>query len=92
MARTQLPDVEPPRLLSESETAHHLGMSPSAFCRRAAGLEQLGLPKRHPILKRRDRIAIDGWLDGLFGVSRKAGSLSDLVRQRMGAGDGDGAH
>ena len=83
-----------PRLLSEAATARLLAMSPSEFCRRAKELERdLGLPKRHPVLKRRDRIAIEVWLDQLFGVHRKAANVSDLVRQRMGElRDGARAH
>ena len=73
------------RLLSEAETAQLLAMSPSEFSRRSKELEaELGLPKRHPVLKRRDRIAIELWLDAIFGVTHKAANVSDLVRQRMG--------
>ena len=88
-------DTEPPRLMSEAETAHHLAMSPSEFSRQASTLERdLGMPKRHPVLKRRDRIAVDQWLNRVFGVEAKATKVSDLVRQRMGElrDDGNRAH
>ena len=85
---------EPPRLMSEAETAHRLAMSPSEFSRRSRSLEdELGMPRRHPILKRRDRIAIDEWLNAQFGVDQKPASLSALVRSRMRAlGDGKSAN
>ena len=87
-------DAEQSRLLSETATAQFLAMSPSEFCRRSKELEdKLGLPKRHPILKRRDRVALEIWLDQIFGVTRKAANVSDLVRQRMGElRDGERAH
>ena len=76
----------PSRLMSEADTARLLNMSPSAFSRKAAQLEQqLGMPARHPGLKRRDSVAIHAWLNRLFGVREKQTNVSDLVRQRMGA-------
>ena len=55
--------VDPSRLFTEAETAHLLGMTPCSFSRRASQLEdELGMPRRHPVLKRRDRVAINnGW-------------------------------
>jgi hypothetical protein len=87
-------DVEPPRLINESETAHHLGMSVSEFSRRAAEFEEeLGMPRRHPVLKKRDKVAIDQWLNRVFHVKDGSISVSDLVRQRMEAlSNGKGAH
>jgi hypothetical protein len=47
-----------PRLITEAETAHLLGMTPWSFSRKASQLEdELGMPRRHPMLKRRDRVA-----------------------------------
>ena len=84
--RNRLMNIEPPRLMSEAETAHHLGMSASEFSRRAPLFEhELAMPRRHPLLKRRDRVAIDQWLNEVFGVKGKATNVSDLVRRRMGA-------
>ena len=89
--RTRLID-QPPRLMSEAETAHHLHMSVSQFCRRMEELERSGMPRRHPVLRKRDRVAIDRWLDAEFGVDRKPDNLAALVRRRMeGPGDGHGA-
>jgi len=87
-------DVEPPRLISETETAHHLGMSPSEFSRRAPELEQtLGMPRRHPVLRKRDRVALDQWLNRLFAVKDGSPTVIDLVRRRMESlGDGNSAH
>jgi hypothetical protein len=77
-------DVEPPRLINETETAHHLGMSVSEFSRRSKEFEKkLGMPPRHPVLGKRDRVAIDQWLNGLFAVGDKPTKISDLVRDRM---------
>jgi hypothetical protein len=93
--RARLMDSEPPRLMSEAETAHHLAMSVSEFSRQAGTLERdLGMPKRHPVLKRRDRVAIDHWLNRVFGIGARATKVSELVRQRMGElrGDGNRAH
>jgi hypothetical protein len=72
------------RLITEAETAHLLGMTPCSFSRKASQLEdELGMPRRHPILKRRDRVALNDWLDKVFSVGRKAATVSDLVRKRM---------
>jgi hypothetical protein len=60
------------RLITEAETARILRMTPCSFSRKAAQLEnELGMPRRHPLLKRRDRVAIHRWLDSLFSVDRK---------------------
>jgi hypothetical protein len=72
------------RLITEAETAQLLGMSASAFSRRASEFEdELGMPRRHPMLKRRDRVAINNWLDQVFSVDRKSTTVSELVRKRM---------
>ena len=83
-----------PRLILEREAARLLRMSASEFCRRAGELERdLGMPKRHPVLKRRDRVAFELWLDRVFGVERGSANVSELVRQRMGElRDGERAH
>jgi hypothetical protein len=78
------PAADPSRLITEAETAHLLGMTAWSFSRKAFQLEdELGMPRRHPVLKRRDRVAINKWLDNLFSVDRKPASVSELVRKRM---------
>lgn len=69
MKRLKLHDMEPPRLLTEIETAHLLGLGPSEFCRRAKELEERGLPKRDALFGKRDRKAIELWLDQHFGLA-----------------------
>ena len=72
------------RLITEAETAHLLGMTRWSFSRKASRLEaELGMPRRHPMLKRRDRVAINNWLDQVFSVDRKPTTVSVLVRKRM---------
>jgi hypothetical protein len=72
------------RLITEAETARILNMTPYSFSRKARELEdQLNMPRRHPILKRRDRVAIHAWLDNVFDVDRKPTTVSELVRKRM---------
>jgi hypothetical protein len=76
--------TDQPRLISETETALLLGMTPCTFSRKASQLEdELGMPRRHPMLKRRDRVAINNWLDQVFSVDRKPTTVSVLVRKRM---------
>jgi hypothetical protein len=76
--------ADPPRLITEAETARLLGMTPCSFSRKAPQLEdELGMPRRHPMLKRRDRVAMHNWLDNLFSVDRKPKTVSELVRKRM---------
>jgi hypothetical protein len=72
------------RLITEAETARLLGMDPSTFSRKAAKLEaELGMPRRHPMLKKRDRVAMNNWLDEVYSVGRKPTTVSELVRKRM---------
>ena len=83
MARkVRLQELEPPRLLTDSEVAHLLGMSASAFSTRQRELELLGLPRRHPSLGRRDRKAIEQWLDALFGADI-ASDVDAIVAERL---------
>ena len=92
--RIRLMDVEAPRLISEMETAHHLGMSISEFSRRSPEFERnLGMPKKHAVLAKRDRIAIDQWLNRQFSVGADPIKVSDLVKSRMKAlQNGQSAH
>ena len=82
------------RLLSEAETAELLRMSPSTFSRRSRELEvTLGMPPRHPVLKRRYAVALHNWLNTVYGAGEKPDTVADLVRQRMGTlRGGHGAH
>lgn len=73
MRRIKLHEMEPPRLLTEIETAHLLGLGPSEFSRRVKELEERGLPKRDALFGKRDRKAIELWLDGLFGLAAAKG-------------------
>ncbi len=71
-----------------------LRMSPAAFSRRSRELEvTLGMPPRHPVLRRRDAVALHNWLNTVYGASEKPDTVADLVRQRMGTlRDGNSAH
>lgn len=90
--RARLHDTAPPRLISEAECAHHLGLSAGEFCRRAAELEAMGLPRRHPVLRKRDLRAIDIWLDCVFGLQSPVEARRAAVLERIGGmGHGTGA-
>lgn len=90
--RIRLMDVAPPRLIGEQETAHLLGMSTSEFYRRAGELEtKHGLPTRDKVFARRDLVAINRWIDRLFGVGKEPSTVSNLVRRRMESLNGAGA-
>ena len=82
------------RLMSEADTARHLNMSPSEFSRRCGEFEKkLGMPVRHPVLCKRDRVAIDQWLNRIFGVEQKPATVAALVRSRMGVlSNGEHSH
>ena len=84
-SRLRLHQFEPPRLITENETAHLLGMAVSTFSRRASELEAIGLPTRHPVLGRRDRIAIQHWLDRLSGLAQSPVDVNDVLTQRLAA-------
>jgi hypothetical protein len=76
--------IDQSRLITEAETARLLGMTPCTFSRKAPQLEdELGMPRRHPVLKKRDRVAMNNWLDQVYSVDRKPMSVSELVRKRM---------
>jgi len=78
------PDSVESRLITDAEAARLLGMYPTTFSRKAAKLEdELGMPRRHPMLKKRDRVAMNNWLDQVYSVDPKPMSVSELVRKRM---------
>ncbi len=81
--RVRLHEVEPPRLLTEAEVAHLLGMSSAELSRRHEELEQRGMPRRHPILGKRDRHALHLWLDREFGLQSPAAARREAVLARL---------
>ena len=84
--RTRFSDIALPRLLNEDETAHYLGMSRSDYGSRIADLEDKHcFPRRHTLLNKRDRHAIDAWLDSEFGISEKNAMLDAQINARIGA-------
>lgn len=83
--RIRLQDVDPPRLLTEAEVAYHLGLSAAEFSRRAGELERLGLPRRHPILNKRDLKSINAWLDGEFGLGACRDKVAGAISKRLDA-------
>ncbi len=84
--RTRFSEIAAPRLLNEEETAHYLGMSRTDFGNRISDLEKLHyFPRRHTLLNKRDRRAIDAWLDSEFGISEKNAMLDAQINARIGA-------
>lgn len=61
--RRRVSDLLPPRLMTEKEVADYLGMGESTYTQKKKELERQGLPRILPFLGRRDRHAIDRWLD-----------------------------
>lgn len=51
------------RMLTEKQTAAHLGQSVTWLRRQLKDLEANGFPKIDPIIRRWDLLAIDAWLD-----------------------------
>lgn len=90
MKRIRLMDVEPPRLITERETAHLLGLSTSELSRLAPDLETRGMPRRHPVLQRRDARALHQWLDREFGLQSPAEARRQTVLERLAGLGGSG--
>ncbi len=91
--RVRLSDVEPPRLITDAETAHVLGMTPAELCRRQDELERIGMPKRHAVLGKRDARALHQWLEREFGLSSPQAAARQTVLARLEAlGDGSRAN
>ena len=74
---------EPPRLVSETEAAQIIRWSSSEFSRRRGELEAIGFPRRHPVLKRRDHVAIHRWLDEQFGLAKAPRDVDGLIKARL---------
>jgi hypothetical protein len=73
------------RLLNDAETAHYLGISASSFSSKKRELEaKYDFPRRHPLLGRRDRKAIDLWVDRHLGLGTGQTSIDTLVNERLG--------
>ena len=77
----------PPRGLIDHETASYIGLGMTEFSRKLPQLEAEGFPKPDPVTGRRDRKAIDAWLDarsGLIGESYDGGLSQRLEAMRNG--------
>ena len=76
-----------PRGLIDHESAGYLGLGMTEFSRKLPQLEAEGFPKPDPVTGRRDRKAIDAWLDarsGLTGESYDGGLGQRLEALRNG--------
>ncbi len=77
----------PPRGLIDYETAGYIGLGQSEFSRVLPQLEAEGFPKPDPVTGRRDRKAVDAWMDarsGLAGESYDGGLGQRLEALRNG--------
>ncbi len=79
--RRRLWDYESPRGITAGEAAHLLGISESTFKTILPDLERAGFPKQDSLTGRRDKKAIDLWLD------RRAGIASPLAVDQGDDGD-----
>ena len=57
-----------PRIWTEEETAHRLGMSVATFRKRLQDLQCAGLPARDSLLDGYDSAAVELWLDRRAGI------------------------
>ena len=73
----------PPRGLIDHETASYIGLGMTEFSRKLPQLEAEGFPKPDPVTGRRDRKAIDAWLDARSGLIGE--SYDDGLSQRLEA-------
>ena len=77
----------PPRGLIAYESAGYIGLGESEFSRVLPQLEAEGFPKPDPVTGRRDRKAVDIWMDarsGLVGESYDGGLGQRLEALRNG--------
>ena len=77
----------PPRGLIDHETAGYIGLGMTEFHRKLPELEAEGFPKLDPVTGRRDRKAVDAWMDtrsGLAGESYDGGLGQRLEALRNG--------
>ncbi len=87
MTRARPKFNDPPRGLIDYESAGYIGLGQSEFSRVLPQLEAEGFPKPDPVTGRRDRKAIDAWLDarsGLAGESYDGGLGQRLEALRNG--------
>ncbi len=61
--RVRLQEVERPRLVTVTELAYYLGLSPNALSAKQPTLREAGMPQPDPLLGLWDLVAIDAWLD-----------------------------
>ncbi len=59
----------PPRGLIEHEAAGYVGLGPTEFHHLLPELEAEGFPRPDPVTGRRDRKAIDAWMDARGGLT-----------------------
>ncbi len=81
----------PPRGLIDHETAGYIGLGMTEFSRKLPQLEAEGFPKPDPVTGRRDRKAIDAWMDarsGLVGEVYDGGLGQRLEALRNGTHSG----
>ncbi len=70
----------PPRGLIDHETAGYIGLGMTEFSRKLPQLEAEGFPKPDPVTGRRDRKAIDAWMDARGGLAADGGDKGLLER------------
>ena len=83
--RRRVSDLLPPRLMTEKEVADYLGMGESHYTVKKEELERHGLPKAIPFLGRRDRHAIDRWLDSLDPRLQAALEPANSLDEKFGS-------
>lgn len=87
--RNKFKDIAEPRLLSEEDTAHYLGIGAPRFSAIKTMLEKNGFPRLDTLLGRRDRRAIDLWLDARAGLLvreiAEAEAKSSVIAERIKA-------
>ena len=87
MTRARPKFNDTPRGLIDYESAGYLGLGPTDFSRVLPQLEAEGFPKPDPVTGRRDRKAVDAWMDarsGLVGENYDGGLGQRLEALRNG--------
>ncbi len=69
MTRARPKFNDTPRGLIDYESAGYIGLGPTDFSRVLPQLEAEGFPKPDPVTGRRDRKAIDAWMDARGGLT-----------------------
>ena len=70
MTRARPKFTLPPRGLIESESAGVIGLGMTEYTRLLPRLEAEGFPKQDPLTGRRDRKAIENWMDVRAGLAQ----------------------